>query len=69
MQKKYVIKCTAQQSNSPDDVVVSVHTEGKVVHLLLLLLLLLLPLHDGQRGAQGAVRQCECRDADTAQQF
>ena len=66
MQKKYVIKCTAQQSNSPDDVVVSVHTEGKVVHLLLLLLL---PLHDGQRGAQGAVRQCECRDADTAQQF
>ena len=51
--------------NSPDDVVVSVHTEGKVVHLLLLLL----PLHDGQRGAQGAVRQCECRDADTAQQF
>ena len=62
MQKEYLIKCTAQQSNSPDDVVVSVHTEGKVVHLLL-------PLHDGQRGAQGAVRQCECRDADTAQQF
>ena len=48
--------------NRPDDVVVSVHTEGKVVHLLLLLLL---PLHDGQRGAQGAVRQFERRDANT----